>query len=268
MGSVPVVSTSTTTNSAPDFARSANFSTESVSGSRYGRRLGLPTSPWRLLLEVDERDHRPVREHDRLGRDILGEDLDAHLDHHDRVAGACDDEVELGVAELGVRRVEDVLAVDVADAHGADRALERDLADRQGGGRGDGAEDVRVVLVVRRQDGDHDLDVVLVALGEQRADGAVREARGERGSLGRAALALDEPARDLAGGVHPLFEVDREREEVEPWAGLGAVGGPEDHRVAVAEGDRAAGEAGELAGLQVQGATAELDLECGGSGHE
>ena len=237
-------------------------------GLEVRQALRLADEPVELLLEIDERDQRPVPEEDGLGHDVLGEDLDARLDHHDRVAGARDDEVELGVLELGVRRVEDVLAVDVADAHGGDRALERDLADRQGGGRGDGAEDVRVVLVVRRQDGDHDLDVVLVALGEQRADRAVREARGERGGLGRAALALDEPARDLAGGVHPLLEVDREREEVEPGAGLGAVGGPEDHRVAVAEGDRAAGEAGELAGLQREGATAELDLECGGSGHE
>ena len=170
-------------------------------------------------------------------------------------------------ASWRVGRVEDELAVDVADAHGADRALERDLADRQRGGRGDGAEDVRVVLVVRREDRDDELDVVLVALGEQRADRAVGEARGERRGLGRAALALDEAARDLAGGVHPLLEVDGEREEVEPGAGLGAVGGPEDHRVAVAKGDRAAGEAGELAGLEGQRSTAELDLERGGSGH-
>ncbi len=44
LGSVPVVSTSTTTNSPPAFASSANLSTESVAGSMYGTRFGLPTS--------------------------------------------------------------------------------------------------------------------------------------------------------------------------------------------------------------------------------
>ena len=128
-------------------------------------------------------------------------------------------------------------------------------------------EDVRVVLLVRGEDRDHELDVVLVALGEQRADGAVREAGGEGGRLGHPALALDEAAGDLAGRVHPLLELDGEREEVETGPRQAAVGRPEDEGVAVAQGDCAAGEAGELAGLEREGSTAELDLERGGSGH-
>jgi hypothetical protein len=79
--------------------------------------------------------------------------------------------------------------------------------------------------------------------------------------LRRAGLTLDEAARDLARGVHPLLEVDGEREEVEAGARLRAVGGPEDHGVAVANGDRAAGEACELAGLDGQRAAADLRLE-------
>ena len=203
-----------------------------------------------------------MAEQDRLGHDVLGQDLRAGLDHHDRVARAGDDQVELGLLELAGGRVDDELAVDPADAHGADRAVERDLADRQRGRRGDRAEDVGVVLLVRREDRDHELDVVLVALGEERPDRAVRQAGGQDRGLRRARLALDEAARDLARGVHPLLEVDREREEVEAGAGLGAVGGAEHHGVAVADGDGAAGEAGELAGLDGQRATAELRLEC------
>ena len=79
--------------------------------------------------------------------------------------------------------------------------------------------------------------------------------------LGRARLALDEAAGDLAGGVHPLLEVDGEREEVEAGARLRPVGGAEHHGVAVADGDGTAGEAGELAGLDGQRATTELGLE-------
>ena len=191
-----------------------------------------------------------------------GRSLAPGLDHHDRVAGAGDDQVELRVGELAVGRVDDELAVDAADAHGADRARERDLADRQRGRRGDRAEDVRLVLLVGREDRDDELDVVLVALGEERADRAVGQAGGQGRRLGRARLALDEAARDLARGVHPLLELDREREEVEAGARIGPVGGAEHHGVAVADGDGAAGEAGELAGLDGQRATTELRLEC------
>ena len=44
---------------------------------------------------------------------------------------------------------------------------------------------------------------------------AVDHAGGEGGLLGRARLTLDEAAGELARGVHALFEVDREREEVQ-----------------------------------------------------
>ncbi len=225
------------------------------------RALGLADGLLELVLDVDERLQRAMPEQDRLGHDVLGQELGAGLDHHDRVAGARDDQVELRVRELAVGGVDHELAVDATDADGADRPVERDLADRQRGGRGDGAEDVGLVLLVGREDRDHELDVVLVALGEERADGAVGQAGGQGGGLRRARLALDEAARDLARGVHALLELDGEREEVEPGPGIRPVGGAEHHGVAVANGDRAAGEAGELAGLDGQRATTELCLE-------
>ena len=223
--------------------------------------LGLAGRLAELLLDVDERLERAVAEQDGLGHDVFGQELGARLDHHDRVPGARDDEVELGLLELAVGRVDDELAIDPADADGADGARERDLADGQRGRGGDGAEHVRLVLLVGREDRDDELDVVLVALGEEGADRTVGQAGGEGRRLGRARLALDEAARDLARGVHPLLELDREREEVEAGAGVGPVGRAEHEGVAVADGDGTAGEAGELAGLDGQRSTTELRLE-------
>ena len=205
-------------------------------------------------------------EQDGLGHDVFGLEVGARLDHHDRVAGASDDQVELGVLELAERRVDDELAVDPADAHGRNRAVERDLADRQGRRCGDRADDVREVLLVRREDRDHELDVVFVALGEEWADRPVRLSGGQDRVLGRARFALDEAARDLARGVHPLLEIDGQREEVEPGTGLRTVGGAEHHGVAVTDGDGAAGETRQLAGFDGQRAATELGLEDLGHG--
>ena len=69
-----------------------------------------------------ERLERAVAEQDRLGHDGLGQELGAGLDHHDRVARAGDDQVELRLGELAVGRVDHELAADAADADGADRA--------------------------------------------------------------------------------------------------------------------------------------------------
>ena len=90
-----------------------------------------------------------------------------------------------------------------------------------------------------------DLHLGAVALGEERADRAVGQARGEDGVLGRATFALDEAARDLAGGVHPLLVVDCEGEEVEPSRGFRSPTAVErTTAVAVADGDGAVGKAG------------------------
>ena len=201
-----------------------------------------------------------VRVFDRVGHDRLGQDLGSSLDHHHRLAGAGDDEVEVAVVELGVGRVRHEGAVDVADPHRADRAEERDAADRQRGRCAVDGQDVRIVLLVGRQDGQDDLHVLLVALREERADRPVGEAHRQDGGLGRARLALDEAAGDLARGVHPLLVVDGEREEVDPLARLGGDRRRQQHGVAIADEHRAIGLLGELARLEREGLAADFGL--------
>ncbi len=231
-------------------------------GLEVADRLGLADGGAHLILDVDEGLQGAVAEEDRVRHDIFGDDRGACLDHHDGVAGARDDEIDVGALEVADRGVDHEFAIDATDAHGPDGAEERDRADRQRARRGEGAEDVGLVLLVRGKDRDHDLDIVLVALGEERPDRAVGQPAGQDGLLRRARLALDEAAGDLAGRVHTLFEFDRQREEVEAGSRIGPVGGAEDHRVAEANRYGTAGEHGQLAGLDGEGASGELRLEC------
>ena len=134
--------------------------------------------------------------------------------------------------------------------------------------RADGAKHVRVILLVDGHDGQDDLHFVAHALREERAQGAVGETRTEGRFRGWAAFAPEEGARDLARGVHPLFEVDGEREEVHPGPRRSRHRGrAKDDGVAVTDPDGAAGEASDSSRFDTQGLAAELACECLYVGH-
>src|SRR5256885_13123203 len=57
------------------------------------------------------------------------------------------------------------------------------------------------------------------ALDERRAQRPVDQPAGEDRVLGRTALAAEERAGNAPGGVHPLLDVDGQREEVKVFLG-------------------------------------------------
>ena len=192
-----------------------------------------------------------VRDVERVEDLGLGHLVGARLDHEDGLLGAGDDEVEVAAAlgQVGLARVDDEVAVDLADAHRADGRRQRDRRDHQRRGGAVHREDVVGVDVVHRERDADQLRLVAPVLGEQRAQRAVDHARGERRLGARAALALEERAGDLARGVHALLDVDREGQEVRV-AEVAHGRGAEDHGVALTDDDGAACLLGELARLE------------------
>jgi hypothetical protein len=86
---------------------------------------------------------------------------------------------------------------------------------------------------------------------EQRADRPVDQARGQHLLLGRAAFALEEAARDLAGGKGLFLVVHREREEIHArFRRLGADRGAQHHGVTIGGEHGAVGLARDAAGLE------------------
>ena len=201
-------------------------------------------------------------------RDRLGGGLGLH--HHDRDVGGVpgaddppgDDHVEHGPLELLVGGERDPRAVDESDAHAADRAAERQAGELRRGRRGVDRDDVVGVLRVQRHDRDDDLDLVAQTVDERRAQRTVDQPAGQDRVGARAALAAEERAGDAARGVHALFDVHREREEVEVLLGLlRRRGGGEQHGLVVQVGDDGAGRLpGEAPGLEADGAGAEAPV--------
>src|SRR5207244_13445739 len=111
--------------------------------------------------------------------------------------------------------------------------VERNAGQHQRRAGGVDADDVLRVLYVGTHDGDHDLGLVAVAVGERRAQRTVDQSAVEDGGIARTAFTTEERTRDLARGIRPLFDVDRQGEEVDALAhARGGVGGGEDHGVA------------------------------------
>jgi hypothetical protein len=207
------------------------------------------------LLDLSVRDVERVED---LG---LGNLVGAGLDHQDRILGARDHEVE--VRALGLLRacaggaagdqilfgVDDEVAVDLADAHRADGRREGNVGDHHGGRGAVHREDVVRVLVVHRKRDRDELCVIAPVLREQRAQRPVDHARGQRRLLAGASLALEERAGDLAGRVHPLLDVDGEREKINV-AEISRDCGRKHHRVALTDDHGSRRLLGHAAGLQ------------------
>jgi hypothetical protein len=110
------------------------------------------------------------------------------------------------------------------------------------------------VPLVRGDDVVDEVQVVVEAVREERADGAVDEAGRQRFFIRRPAFALNEAARHLATGGKLLAVVHRQREEVGAFADLVRErGGGQHHGVAEADHNGAIGLLGE---------TPRLDRHC------
>jgi hypothetical protein len=190
--------------------------------------------------------------------------VSAAFDHHDAVERTGDDDIHAAGFVLGQRRVDDVLAVLVApDAHGGDVLGERDVGNGEGRAGGANREDVGVEFAIDRKHRRHDHDVVAEAVFEERSDRTVDLARAQGAVLRWTAFALDVAARDLARGVHLLFEFTGQGKEIDTRARLLRCGdGCKDNvGVAVANDYAAIGLLSKLAGLDGQGATPDLERD-------
>ena len=225
-------------------------------GLRSFRRIGERQRLLGAMLgELDDGvDHRlegTMALHDGAQHHVLGQFLGLGLDHQHAFLGAGDHEVEGTGGDLVAGRIDDELAVEVADAGGADRAHERHAADGKGGRRSDHGDDVGIVLEVVREHGDDDQRLVAIGLVEQRPDRTIDQARGQHFLLARPAFTLEEAARDLAGGEGLLLVVHGQREEVEAGFRLLLEYDGGQHRGAAVGGHhRTVGLARDLAGFE------------------
>jgi len=219
-----------------------------------GRRLPVPLGLTGFFNQgvdgIDGGLHLLMAEHHGAKHDFFGQFLSFGFHHQHSGLGTGNHQVQLGVFHLRSIGAEHVLTVDVTDAGSTDRPLEGNTGDGQGGGGTDHRGDVRIHFRIQRHDRGHDLDFVVEAFGEQRADRAVDQARGEDFLFGGTAFTLEEAAGDLAGSVGLFLVIDGQGEEIlAGFSILGSDNRDEDDGVVHRHHDGTGGLTGDFAGL-------------------
>ena len=233
-----------------------------VDGSLLEGELRLADGVDDVVDELDNLDVRLMGELDALHEDIFLDFLGLGLDHDDLLVGRRDGHEALAGVALVLRRVDDILAVEVADVGRSRRAVPGNVGIGHDEGRADGGHDLDGGVIVLREDGVGQDDVVAKLLVEEGAHRTVDQAGDEDAALRRTALAAVEAAGDAAHGVHPLFDLDGQREIVD--AGLRQRGRNSRHEhdsVAVAADGLGVAELCNLAGLDREGTAADVGFK-------
>ena len=165
------------------------------------------------------------------------------------------------LGHLVERRIENIFAVDEADARGADRAHEGRAGKGERGGCRDQRDDIGIVFqVVRERRHDH-LGFVAPAFGKERTDRAIDQAGDQRLLFGRTAFALEIAAGNAARSVIFFLVVDGERQKIDAFARLLCRDNGREHGgFAIGGKDGAIGLARHAAGLEGELAPAPIEF--------
>ncbi len=141
----------------------------------------------------------------------------------------------------------------MADARRADRPEKRNARDRQSRRSANQRDDVGIVFEIMAQYGTDHLRFVYEPGGKERPQRPVDQSRDQCFLFRWAAFALEEAARDLAGGKCLFLIIDRQRKKILiGLRGFHGDDGAQNRRLAIARQHRAVGLAGQPAGLENQ----------------
>ena len=182
--------------------------------------LFLTYSLLHLILESNDFLNFLMAKENCLKDNLLRQLIGTSLNHHYRITGPGNSQVQVGSLTLLHSRVDDKLTINTAYPDTSYRAKERNIRNSQGTGSTNHSSNLRCIVVLYGKDGSHNLHIVSIALREQRTDRTVNQAAAQNSRLARTSLSLYKTARNLADSVHLLLIVNGQREEVNALARL------------------------------------------------
>ena len=195
-----------------------------------------------------------MAKHHRAQHDFFGQAVSFGFHHQHRPLGAGDHQIQLRGFQVIAGRIQQILAVVIADPRRADRAVKRHARQRHRRRSADHGDDFRVHLTIQRHHRSDDLHLISEAIGEQRAQRAINQPGGEGFALGRAAFAPEETAGNPACGVSSFLIIHPQRQKIPTFLGFsGGDYSDQHHGIGHVDQHRAAGLPGNLASLQRHG---------------
>ena len=167
-----------------------------------------------LMDQLDHRLHLLMSVDDAAQHHFLGQLVRFGFDHQDRRFRPRDDEIELRCCELGLRRIQHIRAIDVADARRADRTAERNAGQCNGRRCTDQRRNVRIDFRIHRQHRCDDLHVVVETVRKERPQRPIDQPGRQRFLFARTAFTFEKPAGDFARGVSLFLIIDGQREKI------------------------------------------------------
>ena len=233
-----------------------------VDGGLFERELRLADGVNDGVDELHDLDVRLMGQLDALHEDVFLDLVGLRLDHDDLLMSRRDGHEALAGVALILRGVDDILAIQIADIGGRGRAVPGNVGVGDDERRADGGDDLNGVIVVLREDGVGQNDVVAQLFVEQGAHRAVDQTGDQHAAVGGLALAAVERAGDTADSVHALFDLNGQREIVDASLGQGRGDSRDEHDgIAVAADGLCIAELCDLAGLDRKGTAADLGFK-------
>lgn len=151
-------------------------------------------------------------------------------------------------------------AIDLANADGSERAMERHGADVECCGSTVHCQHVAIVLLVTCDDTGLNLNFVIEASWEKRANRTVHQSAAERFFGARSAFSFQESTRELASGGESFAIITREREKIDSRTRGSGRTGDENNGFTVLDQHGPSGLLGQLAGFERQHLSSNLLL--------
>ena len=172
----------------------------------------------------------------------FGESFRFAFDHDDSFFASDHDDIGIGLFALAIRRVCNPLSIDSGDSDASDGAIPGQIRQHQCGRSACNGDDIGLAVGVVADDRCNDLDFVVEALWEERADGAVDETAREDFVVGLLAFATEVVAGNFARCIRFFDVFTRQWEEIliAAFVGLRARR-DDDHRLARLNHPRAIG---------------------------
>ncbi|MPM37507.1 hypothetical protein SDC9_84125 [bioreactor metagenome] len=186
-----------------------------VKGHRLEGHLGQPDFQTQIVNEGDHFNVFIMGCHDGFIHEGIVNLIGSRLNHGHLVTGGGNCQGEIAYLALLLSGVHDNLTIHKSDRHGGDGPVPWDVRDGNCNGGAVHGDDFRQKVLVGREHGADDADIVAHILREEGAHGPVDDAGGQNGFLRGTAFALHERAGYFSGGIELFLKINRKREKID-----------------------------------------------------